>query len=40
MDFLSFDFVLKTFLYEFDRRREENLKNGYVPYKVIPPVIN
>ena len=40
MDVLNFDFVLKTFLYEFDRRREENLKNGYEPYKVIPPVIN
>jgi hypothetical protein len=30
MDVLSFDFVLKIFPYEFERRREDNLKNGYV----------
>jgi hypothetical protein len=36
-DLLSFDFVLKTFLYEFDRRREENLKNGYEIYTVEAP---
>lgn len=39
-DILSFDFVLKTFLHEFDRRREENIKNGYELYKVIVPKIN
>ena len=38
-DILSFDFVLKTFLYEFDRRREEDLKNGYELYKVAAPEI-
>ncbi|MFA5814286.1 MAG: hypothetical protein WC865_01510 [Bacteroidales bacterium] len=38
-DLLSFDFVLKTFLHEFDRRREENLKNEYELYKVDAPKI-
>jgi hypothetical protein len=36
-DILSFDFVLKTYLHEFDRRREENLTNGYEVYTVTPP---
>lgn len=36
-DLLSFDFVLNTFLHEFDRRREEHLKNGYELYKVEAP---
>ncbi len=39
-DTLSFNFVLKTFLHEFERRREENLKNGYELYKIDYPKIN
>lgn len=38
-DTLSFNFVLKTFLHEFDRRRAENLKNGFELFKVSGPKI-
>jgi hypothetical protein len=38
-DLLSFDFVIKTFLHEFDRRRVENLQNGYELYTVEAPEI-
>jgi hypothetical protein len=38
-DLLSFDFVIKTFLHEFDRRRVENLKNGYELYTIDAPRI-
>jgi hypothetical protein len=34
---LSFDLVLKTFLHEFDRRRQENLQKGYELYTIEPP---
>ncbi len=39
MDLLSLDFVIKTFLHEFDRRRVENLQNGYELYTVEAPKI-
>jgi hypothetical protein len=38
-DVLSFDFILKTFLYEFNRRRKEDLQNGYELYKIEAPQI-
>jgi hypothetical protein len=36
-DTLSFRFVIRTFLYEFGRRREENLMKGYEIYEVKGP---
>lgn len=39
VDLLSFDFVIRTFLHEFDRRREENLKKGYELYTIEAPGI-
>ncbi len=39
VDTLSFDFVLKTFLHEFDVRRTEKLKNGYELYTISAPKI-
>jgi len=36
---LSFNFVLNTFLHEFDRRRKENMENGYEIVKVNAPKI-
>ena len=39
-EILSFDLVLKNFLYEFNRRRIKKLKQGYEQYMIDVPSID